>query len=417
MPASTKRFLLIAAMLAAFVIIVAVISMPSLQMNAPMPEESVGIEPAPMPPDAMPLDPEPDPEPVIIVGEEPVIVPGGEDFVVQRLFYGTNRVPQAADEDGPTYGAEGHQSLTLGTAEITIPKNAHEFGNIERPRSITIFTITLFEEKEDAAKHMTLLAREELSLDEFQTRAAQIARASETYEGAALVFIHGFNTSFDQAMFRGAQIAYDMRFDGPAFVYSWPSQGRLLSYVNDTEAAKSAVKPMDEFMEAVITTPGVERVHVIAHSMGNAALAELLTRSGTRLGARGKAIDQLVLAAPDLDARYFRTVFEHFTAVANNVTLYACGSDRALLASSKIRDDFPRLGDVPNGVPVIVPGIDTIDVTAVGTEIFSLNHNAFAQSRGVLTDLSQLLLTRMHPPEKRTPVLIKEDGPYWKMPK
>ncbi len=37
--------------------------------------------------------------------------------------------------------------------------------------------------------------------------------------------MHGYNTSFDNALYRTAQIAYDLDFDGATFLYSWPSGG------------------------------------------------------------------------------------------------------------------------------------------------------------------------------------------------
>jgi esterase/lipase superfamily enzyme len=44
----------------------------------------------------------------------------------------------------------------------------------------------------------------------------------------ALVFIHGFNNSFEDALRRAGQLAYDLRFDGPVFAFSWSSEGSFL---------------------------------------------------------------------------------------------------------------------------------------------------------------------------------------------
>jgi len=40
-----------------------------------------------------------------------------------------------------------------------------------------------------------------------------------------LIFIHGFNVAYADAMRRTGQIVYDLGFGGVSFCYSWPSQG------------------------------------------------------------------------------------------------------------------------------------------------------------------------------------------------
>lgn len=38
-----------------------------------------------------------------------------------------------------------------------------------------------------------------------------------------LVFVHGFNVNFDEAVLRAGQIKYDLKFPGEVVVYSWPA--------------------------------------------------------------------------------------------------------------------------------------------------------------------------------------------------
>jgi esterase/lipase superfamily enzyme len=49
--------------------------------------------------------------------------------------------------------------------------------------------------------------------------------------------VHGFNVSFENALRRTAQIAYDLDFDGAPFLFSWPSRDSLLSYASDWQSA------------------------------------------------------------------------------------------------------------------------------------------------------------------------------------
>lgn len=352
----------------------------------------------------------------------PATVPAKDDrttrYWVQRVFFATDRAVEAMDEHGAVFGHRRAGRLTLGHTDITIPREAHREDRIERLTEYGFFSVTLRGKACNPEHHFTVFETEILSEPAFMAMASHVAEGAERFAHTAFVFIHGFNTTFADATFRAAQLAHDLGFDGPAFAYSWPSDGETQDYASDLESARNAGGFMDRFLELVFETPGVEKVHVIAHSMGNAALEALLTRAGTRLGQRGQAIGQLVLAAPDLDAGSFETMADHFTAAAKGITLYACASDRALLASQQMRDTYPRLGDVGPDGPVVVQGIDSIDVTQVGSDLFSLNRNAYAQDRGLLDDLGALFSTGQRPPGRRLSKLTEVAGPhgiYWRM--
>jgi hypothetical protein len=45
-----------------------------------------------------------------------------------------------------------------------------------------------------------------------------------------------------------------------------------------------------------------------------------------------------------------------------------------------------------------LPNVETIDVTAVGEDIFGLNHDVFAASRDVMEDISAILRLNLPPP-------------------
>jgi hypothetical protein len=74
------------------------------------------------------------------------------------------------------------------------------------------------------------------------------------------------------------------------------------------------------------------------------------------------------------------------------LTLYASSADRTMTFSRSLAGGIARAGDVPAGGPIVFPNLETIDVTAVGDDIFGLNHNVFAPSREVLHDISQNFL-------------------------
>ena len=53
-----------------------------------------------------------------------------------------------------------------------------------------------------------------------------------------------------------------------------------------------------------------------------------------------------------------------------------------------------------NGAPTIAQGVDSIDVTAVGDDLLSLNHDEFASNRDLIDDIN-LVLQGRRPPNLR----------------
>src|SRR5215469_16488403 len=84
--------------------------------------------------------------------------------------------------------------------------------------------------------------------------------------------------------------------------------------------------------------------------------------------------------------------------IVGDVTLYASSADRILALSRRLAGSVPRAGDVPVDGPLILQNVETIDVTAVGDDIFGLNHDVSAGSRDVLEDISVMLWQNLPPP-------------------
>src|SRR5262249_17966168 len=57
----------------------------------------------------------------------------------------------------------------------------------------------------------------------------------------AFIFVHGYNTSFNSAVKRTAMIAFDLGFDGAAFLFAWPSLNKRSRYRSDRARARAAV--------------------------------------------------------------------------------------------------------------------------------------------------------------------------------
>ncbi|HML27969.1 MAG TPA: alpha/beta hydrolase [Hyphomicrobium sp.] len=337
-------------------------------------------------------------------------------YKVVPVFYGTDR----AIEPDPTrlqFGSERGHKLQLGRALITVP-SSHEVPHIERPRVIEIpyFKIKIYAEKEDPDKHFTVQEITSLTEDQMLALVRDQLAKSATFKNHAFVFIHGFNTSFDCALYRTAQIAYDLGFDGVPFLYSWPSGGNVASYTYDHGSVEQAEPMLAEFLDMVIQKSGAKSISLIAHSMGNELLLRVLERLKPKI-PKGVVISQVILAAPDVDRDKFNIIAREITNFARGVTLYAASNDRALGYSQRFWGGVPRAGDIPRDGPLIIPGVDTIDVTAVSTDALGLNHSGYAENPALLDDVKALVEFGIRPPNKRLKSILAVESPagtYWR---
>ena len=134
-------------------------------------------------------------------------------MVAIPVFYATDRARIA--EGTLDYGVARSPGgkLWLGRYDVSIPFS-HETGKVERP---TIWTFY----REDPNKHFVIVSRKQQSYDEFYGDIRGMVSRSPLKD--ALVFIHGFNVAFEDAVFRTAQMAHDLEFKGAPILYSWPS--------------------------------------------------------------------------------------------------------------------------------------------------------------------------------------------------
>jgi esterase/lipase superfamily enzyme len=307
--------------------------------------------------------------------------------VVVTVYYGTDRAPSGRPEPARYFGAD-RGALTLGTADVSIPRD-HRMGALESP------SLWRLEFRPDPAKHVTLVG---LRVHDRETFAALAgARVADSPNRDALLFVHGYNVTFEDAARRAAQIAYDLGFGGAPLLYSWPSEGATLRYTVDETNVRWTVSHFTEFFRLALTGLGARKVHVIAHSMGNRALVEALrTFDVTDLGDGAASIDQVIFAAPDIDTETFVDLAREFHRRATRYTLYASSADKAL-AASKALHGYPRAGDSGPGL-VVTEYVDTVDATLVDTSL--MGHSYIGQNNSILADVFDLLRDGS-PPDQR----------------
>jgi esterase/lipase superfamily enzyme len=111
------------------------------------------------------------------------------------------------------------------------------------------------------------------------------------------------------------------------------------------------------------------------------------------------SLSRLAMAAPDLDKDQFLQDVHALRGHTGGMTLYACSNDWALFVSRTLARG-PRAGDIIDGKPILVDGVEAIDITAIGTEIFGFNHTQFATNRAVMDDI-KLMFEGVEPPTAR----------------
>jgi esterase/lipase superfamily enzyme len=334
-------------------------------------------------------------------------------LAVENVLYGTNRKPGPTTADGQlTFGSDAGP-LRYGMTQVTIPKG-HKYGEIEKPVVIRIGPLVVYKEHETPARHFTIMTNKALTEAGFKS-----ALAGDTTK-RALVYIHGYKTSFKNAAFTTAQIAYDIQFKGTPVFFSWPSANRYGAYFADNDKALAAAPLLAKFLREVRAGVGPKgEIFLIAHSLGNLALLEALDEL-SKSAVPGPPAKEVIFAAPDVDKSVFLSRIAASTKEGQDMTLYASAGDKALLASAALREGAPRAGLVVNGTPVIVTkGVQTIDVSAVSTDFFDLNHGTYDENRVLLGDIGELIDQGIRPPDKRSNIMrpVKDGAQeYWRIP-
>jgi esterase/lipase superfamily enzyme len=318
-----------------------------------------------------------------------------------KVFYATDR-KLGKDASGPTYVAEPSGSgLAFGSCDVSIPPH-HREGKIEAP------SIWRFEFSPDPEQHIVVRRIIPTEKEQFFHDLSQAINNGKQQQ--AFVFVHGYKVTFEDAITRTAQLAYDMRFEGVPIAYSWPSKGSLLGYSDDEKQVEGTKQDLKNFLNDLHLLSGAKQIYLIAHSMGNRALLAALSQLA--LETQGRALQtfkQVIFAAPDVAQNDFKQQTAQIARWNPHLTLYVSTHDQALLLSRRIHSGLTRAGDAEP--PLIVPGLDTVDVSAVSTEF--LGHTYYGDCKSVVTDIIEVFRNELVP--RGLKPATSTAGAYWVM--
>lgn len=353
-----------------------------------------------------------------------------------RVFFATNRAFETRSDGGYRFKAEINKPIEcefrVGSAlvEASGRRDARKYRLIRN-------AVHIYPERRmrsDADCQAIVDGDElpaELAYPKARRRALEIAETRERFGSSemfseaqtlmageacdALLYIHGFNNTFADAIEAAAELADRYRSEGVQLLivlFSWPSEGKLFPptrYFSDRTAAELSGMALgralarlrdllDEFAHE--EQPCKQRLHLMAHSMGNYAL-RFAVRSLVGQYANGRALPVfenafLMAADADDDALEIDDMLpklQALTRIAQTIHVYHSKDDRALWASDWTKGNPDRLGARgPRNINRVDERVIAIDCRKVDrTEGDSGNHNYFRRRPEVIADVAAVL--------------------------
>lgn len=372
--------------------------------EAPVAKRSMRAPEAPAapPPNAMTRSAE-STEEAMEMAEDSGEAASDDPFTTVRVFYATDRNNTGSDKPAGVYGVE-RSELQYGFCDVSIPKD-HRVGEIERP---SYWTLDFWENEE---RHVVL--RKVLPQQKSTFFANLRSRVANSQDASAFLFVHGYNTTFERAAHRTAQMTFDLGFEGAPVFYSWPSQGTTSGYTVDENNIRWTEPHLKNFIADFVKKSDAQKIFLVAHSMGSRALTHAVSDLARDDPSVKDKIEAIILAAPDIDADVFKNdIMPRMSGAAKSMTLYVSKNDKALLASKHVHG-YPRAGDAGASL-IVTEGLDTIDASEVDTSLFG--HAYFAEEKSIIDDLIAILKEGRRAAERSTLLPVDSlNGTYWKI--
>src|SRR5580692_12899082 len=306
-----------------------------------------------------------------------VVGPSAPDASQVDLLVATTRAP-VLEPPGVMFGGARGRGLYFADIAVSIPPDgARRPGDVQLPSSAP----------GNPEREFVILRADRMDLAQAKTDFN--ARVRRTPGRRVLIFVHGFNTRFEEAVYRFAQIVYDARVDVAPVLFTWPSGGNVTDYVYDRDSAVYSRDALEVVLQALVKDPNVDSISVLAHSIGSYLVIESLRQMAIRDRGLSPKIRDVMLASPDIDVDVFRRQIAEIDAGSRpaQFTLFTSRDDRALGLSSFLARDSTRLGALdPNKEPyrsILEQGrVQVIDLTGTASNDFT-NHGKFASGEVV----------------------------------
>lgn len=287
---------------------------------------------------------------------------------------------QAADA-GELYTGERGTAISLNSITVSIPPDgSRKIGEVQWPRSLPANP-----EKEFAVLDVEKIATERQAHTWFRENA--------NAKKQVIIFVHGFNNTYADAVFRFAQITHDAGTNATPILFTWPSRASAFGYLYDKESTNYSRRALEDIIIQTARSPDVGDITILAHSMGTWLAVEALRGVAMREKAIPAKVKNVVLASPDIDVDVFRRQLIEMGKKRPQFTIFASTKDRALEVSRWISGGVNRVGGIdaaPYTSVLKQLGITVIDTSTVASKD-ALGHNAFADSPEIIGLLGKRL--------------------------
>jgi len=315
---------------------------------------------------------------------------------------GTARVPvlaattrqRSTTDPGEMFNAERSQGVSYASIVVSIPPDsARKIGEVQWPAALP---------GDPSRNFVTVSANYLNSKQAFSAAVATLAK--QTGRSKVLVFVHGFNNRFDDAVYRFAQIVNDSKVPVIPVLFTWPSRGetRLRAYTYDRESANYSRDALEELLDMLASEPSVTEITLLAHSMGNWVTLEALRGRSIRVAdaarkARTDKLKSVLMVAPDVDVDVFRSEIRRIGVFRPRMAIFLSQDDQALALSKYIWGGVPRIGNVdPDQEPYRSEferdHIEVFDLTSLKSVAGNAHGRAFTQVTSVMGMIEQRMI-------------------------
>ncbi|PIE14964.1 MAG: hypothetical protein CSA68_08350 [Rhodobacterales bacterium] len=267
---------------------------------------------------------------------------------VRSIFVGSTR---GMNPDG-SFNKTRAENLSFHRYDVSIPPDRKP-GKITWPGS-----------NPDPKKHfLTTGINHFSSAHGFEKHLSQTLKSLPPKQREVVVFVHGFNNSFAEGLYRFAQLTNDLALPNPTVHYSWPSAANPLGYVYDRDSALFARDGLEEMLKT-IKAAGGKKILLVGHSMGSLLVMETLRQMAIE-NPRGFAdyFSGIILISPDIDIDLFHQQAAKIGDLPQPFAIFISQKDRALRLSARLSGKHKRLGNIRNVSELAELQVTLIDVT------------------------------------------------------
>ncbi len=299
------------------------------------------------------------------------------------ILIGTTRARSSSDP-GEMFSREPSSEMAYAQVTVSIPPDgSRTVGEIQWPLS----------PPGDPRKEFVTTSAGYLDRAEFNAAVSNAAKARRLNK--AMVFVHGFNNRFDDAVYRYAQFVQDGRLPVIPILFSWPSQGagNLGSYDHDRKVAGQSGTALAELLDTVNANPAIKEITFVCHSMGCLVTLDALRNRASRGGSVSK-LKNVALVAPDIGFDEFISQVGAVGPRRPRIGLFLSQDDVALKVSKSLAGGTVRLGDInPQDEPykstLAQQKIQVFDLTHLGGD--DSHSRAFDEVGSVMVMIKQRL--------------------------